>query len=30
MQEDYRFSSAGFYERGRCDFSFLQDIRAEF
>jgi len=28
--EDYRFSSAGFYEKGRCDFSFLQDIRAEF
>jgi hypothetical protein len=21
---------AGFYEKGRCDFSFLQDIRAEF
>jgi REP element-mobilizing transposase RayT len=28
--EDYRFSSARFYEKGRCDFSFLQDIRAEF
>ena len=28
--EDYRFSSAGFYEKWWCDFSFLQDIRAEF